>query len=261
MRGPAIFVVVVLAMLAAAIGGIAYVVSKAGPGPRPRTALAPVEVTPDVVELGTISQCGDPIVLKASLRNAGAESFHVNQVVAACGCTVPDLTTPFRIDPGQTIDFTVALDPWAAAGAQAQQVDFIYAEASRAPPFRVRYEVVSPLRTVPGAAHRTKEPGAVIKITADDGTHFTIRSVDPPVAEQWILTPSSETHVTIDWALVDEAAKSRPELFEFDSNGTWRRGKLTIETGREGCPAIHMRLYNDDGLEVPLGVSTGAQPS
>lgn len=259
MRGPAIFVTVVVLLLVVATGGIAYIVSQAAPPPRRRALLAPIEVSPESVDLGKVSQCGDLLAVRGRLRNTGSEPFHLNQVVVACGCTVPDLQTPRKLEPGESVEFTVALDPWASPGPHGQQVDFIYAEASRAPPFRILYEVVSPIRTMPGGAHRHQEPNAVIKVTADDGTPFVIRSVDPPVADDWVRTPSSETHLTIDWSLVDELAPSRPDLFEFDEKGRWRRGRLSIATDRAGCPAIHLRLYNDEHFVAPTGATPGPQ--
>lgn len=257
MRGPALFVGIVVAMLLAAIGGIVYIVSHAAPPPRARTPVAPVEVSPAVVHLGAVSQCGDMIAVRSSLRNVGTEPFHINHVVAKCGCTVPDLRTPLRLDPGQRVEFTVTLDPWASTGPHTQQVDFIYAEATRGPSFRIDYEVISPIRTAPGAAHRQQDPSTVIKVTADDGKRFSIQSVDPPVADDWVRTPTSETHLTINWELVDDLAKSQPELFEFDEKGMWRRGKLSIVTDREGCPAVTLRLYNDQDFVAAGGATPG----
>jgi len=244
MRAAVVFVAFVVVLLVAVTGGIIYILVNAGPPPPPRMVLAPVNVEPAHVDLGVVTQCDDLIRVPARLVNTSDKPMHLSQVIGRCGCTVPDLETPSKLEPGGSIDFVVTLDPWAAPGPHTQQIDFIYAEAGRAPPMQISYDVQSPLRLSPGGAHRHAEAQAVLKLTADDGAPFLIQSVDPPVCEQWIRTPTSETHLTIDWALVDDAAKQRPELFEFDDDGRWKRGKIAVRTNRDGCPAIYLRVYN-----------------
>lgn len=255
MRAAVIFTAIVATLLGLVGGGIAYILLTAPPPPPPRIVVAPVDVEPAHVELGTLSQCDGLITVRAELVNTSDKPMHLSQVIGRCGCTVPDLEVPSKIEPGGRLPFEVTLDPWAAPGPHTQQIDFIYAEAGRAPPMRISYVVDSPLRVSPGGAHRHSEPQAVLKIRADDGTPFLIQSIEPAVTEPWIQTPTNETHISLDWALVDEAARERPELFEFDSKGRWKRGKVTIRTDRAGCPEIFVRIYN-----TPTG-SRAEQPT
>lgn len=260
MRAVTIFISLVVVLLLGAIGGVVYIVMQAGPGPAPRVLVAPVRVEPSTIDLGPISQCDKAIMVKAKLINEGDQPFHVTQVVTSCGCTVPELKTPLRLDPGGSHEFMVTLDPWNAAGPRSQRIDFIYAETGRAPPLTINYDVVSPIRTHPGGGKRQPDTNLIVRITADDGEPFLIERVVPEVAEEWIRTPSPETHLTIDWWRVDQMATEHPEHFEFDADGRWKRGIITIGTSRKGCSDLKFRLYNISGTKedrplVPTGPS------
>lgn len=244
MRSIAIFISVVGILLVGAIGGVTYLIKSAPPRQPEAPIIAPVKVEPMVLDAGAVSQCGDPIVMKARLVNTGDRTFDLTQVVATCGCTVPNLETPLRLEPGAMHDFVVTLDPWALRGPHTQRVDFLYAGGSRGPQLTVLYDVPAGVRTVPGAAHRTSNPDAVVRVTADDGERFVIEGVDPPVVTDWVRTPTSETHLIFDWALVDAAAKSHPDRFEFGPDGVWRRGIVTIQLSRAECPRVQVRVYN-----------------
>lgn len=260
-RAIVVFISVVVLSLLAAIGGVVYLVMQAPPPPPPRMVVAPVRIEPSSFDLGEISQCDEPITLKARLVNDGDQPLHLNQVIALCGCTVPELKTPLRLEPGGTHDFIVTLDPWSATGARTQRVEFIYVEAGRAPPLSISYDNNSPLRTHPGGAHRQPDSDLILRITADDGQPFLIESVVPDVSEPWILTPSPETNLTVDWTRVDDAARDHPEHFEFDADGKWKRGVLTIGTSRKDCAFVRVRLYNGTVANLnPTSTPSGPSP-
>lgn len=264
MRPVVLFIGLVVVLLVAAGAGTIYVVMNAAPPPRRQIPLAPVAVEPDHVDLGAVAQCDAPIEIKARLVNRGTEVFHLTQVITSCGCTVPDLATPVRFEPGATHDFVITIDPWAESGPRARTIDFFYAEASRGPNFSIAYEAQSPIRTRPGAAHRQPDAvQAIVKITAEDGEPFLIERIVPAVTEDWVRTPTGETHLTIDWSMVDEAAKAQPKHFEFDADGRWKRGIVTIGTTREDCREVHLRVYNvpkdaSHAVRLPASPTPGA---
>ncbi|MBX3354445.1 MAG: DUF1573 domain-containing protein [Phycisphaeraceae bacterium] len=225
--------------------------------PPPRISFAEVRTEPEVLDLGVIAQCGPPIAFKVKLVNPSERTYHLSNVIAACGCTVPDLDTPLRLDPGESHEFLITLDPWSNDGPRKQRVDFIYAEVGRAPSFHVAYDVQSPITTRPGAAHRTEAPQLVLRLTAHDGEEFLIERAEPEVFEPWITTPTVETHVSLDWALVDKAAVVHPERFEFDEQGRWKRGIVTITTSRPECRDINVRVYNRGSVKAGTGFGAG----
>lgn len=254
MKAVAIFISIVVVLLLGAIGATVYVIMQMPPPPPPRIAVVPVEVEPGLVDLGVVSQGGEPISIPVRLVNTGDQAFNLVQVIPACECTVPDLRLPIRLEPGGTTEFVVTLDPWGAVGARSQKVEFIYAESPRSPSFRATYEVKPGLRTVPGAAHRRADDEAVVRVTADDGRRFEIKAIDPPVVRDWVRTPTSDTSLVIDWALVDAAAESHRGRFDFAPDGTWKRGIITITTTREEEPSLHLRVYNRKSPSSGVGL-------
>lgn len=257
MKPVAVFIALVVTLLVVAVGGVVWLVMRAPPPPPPRRTLAEVTADPEVAELGVISQCDGPVQLTARLVNHGSKPYHLVQVIAACGCTVPDIKTPARIEPGGHLEFLVTLDPWGNEGSRKQRVDFVYAEVERAPPFFIDYEVRSPLATRPGAAHRANDPGTVIRISANDAKTFVVTAIEPAVVDDWVRTPTAETHLTVDWEMVDEAAIKEPSHFEFDDEGRWKRGLITVRTDREGCEAVRFRVYNRGSVKAGTGFTPG----
>lgn len=204
-----------------------------------------LQIIPDQVDCGVVSQCESRQPIEVILRNATAEAVRVRGFVATCGCTIPDLKPNIEIGPGEEVAVKIRLELWGQ-GRKQQFVRFIDENFKPLGRVQVRYEVRSPLRTTPSGIARDVNPDGSFQLESSDQTQFSIRDCYPPVVINPISIASADYSLSINWKLVDEMALAEKpiEQFDFDETGKWSTLLVRISTDMTGCSEVYVWLRN-----------------
>lgn len=226
--------------------------------PRPR-----VRVTPEKIELGRVTQCGEPSVAEVTLINESKVAVKVDGWVATCGCVSVLAEPGFTLEPGTSRALPVRVDP-SGVGGKSQRVDFRLDGNALGGRVRIDYDVYSPIRTMPSMATRP-EKGTELLLELEratpEGEHiatpFEVLAVLPPIGRPWKAAegePPLEAGwggVIVDFAAVDElaadpASRSDP-AFEWRGDGVdarWKTFEFVIRTDDSVCGEMRVRLRN-----------------
>ncbi len=258
---------------------------------RPQLAFSPplMRIVPSEADLGAVSPCGDMHELSqpAAIINDADVPLRVVHWSPSCGCTVSDLPEEFTVAPGESVAFTVRVDPWGSWGDRTQSIQLMVDEAGLpvrpGPKILLRYSVGGTMHPAPGVVRRvlrgTEIPapstgatpgaprlspdGGQTVLASEDGSAFEITGSDPSTtAIEWHDTPIRAT-LTWDWASVDTwAAAGKDSLMaqgrvEYDPDGRWVRARAIVSTNREDCTHVVIMLVNieaDGGGTEPVPV-------
>ncbi len=226
--------------------------------PRPR-----VRITPEKLELGRVTQCGEPTVAEVTLINESKVEAKVDGWVATCGCIAVLAEPGFTLEPGASRTLPIRVDP-AGVGGKSQRIDFRLNGNALGGRVRIDYDVYSPIRSMPSMAIRP-EKGTELLLELEratpEGEHiatpFEVVAVIPPIGRPWKAAegePPLEPGwggVIVDFAAVDELAAdpaSRTDpAFEWRGDGAdarWKTFEFLIRTDDSVCGAIRVRLRN-----------------
>lgn len=227
-------------------------------GPRrPKTGIPNLVVTPERIELGQISHCSGAREFSISMRNTGDTPIAVTGWRTTCACLAPDSAGGFTIAPGEDRALGVRLDP-LGFGGKSQSIDFRVDGVVGGPRVRVDYEVVSPIRPVPGVVLRTEgKPNLVIAIERYDPEHqflakpFGILGCVPMVAKATPTGNDGQWALDIDYAAIDELAaldiNATDPAFQWIDGPKGRRWKsldLVVRTDDAECGEVHVLVKN-----------------
>ncbi len=174
-----------------------------------------VVLEPANLELGEIptNDSGVGIVV---LRNTGESPRKVLDCKTSCGCTTANCQKGKTLEPGETMEVEIKLSGGARAQKLAKTVTFL---VSGQPPLRlpVSGEAVSFVTVTPTRLDPDTHPDGQIILTAVDDTPFTIRSMYPPVVDEFDTEPRTEQVVYFPWEKFKEQGhRSTKILFTLD---------------------------------------------
>jgi hypothetical protein len=224
---------------------------------------AKVTVTPDIIDLGEIAQCGGVARSSVSLTNASSEPVKVVGWVVSCAC-IRMLDEPgFTIAARDSVEVPFEVDAWGIGGKSAR-LDFRLDGNAVGPRVRIDYKVAGPIRARPSVAIRPDrdQPMLIELERCDaDGAHvaeaFEVLSVLPPVGHIYKV-PEGEPPLDAGWggfdldfALIDELA-SAPDAaqdpsFEWKETPAGRRWKsleIRVMTDHPECNELRLRVRN-----------------
>lgn len=226
--------------------------------PRPRVALSS-----DRLQLGTLSQCGEPKIAEIILTNDGEVPAKVDGWISSCGC-ISVLTEPgFLLDPGDARTVPIRIDAWGV-GTKNARLDFRLAGNAVGARLVFDYTVSSPIRTRPSIVIRSElSKGFLVELerSADDGSHvdeaFNVLGVLPPVATVWAPAEGEAPldpgwgGIEIDFAAIDALAaepdSANDPAFEWKESPKgrkWRSIELLIRTDLPVCGDLRVRVRN-----------------
>lgn len=224
---------------------------------RPKNSVPNLEVTPERVELGTISHCSGPRTFQVTMRNTGTAPIAVTGWRTTCACVSPEAVGGFTIAPGDDHALSVRVDP-LGFGGKSHSIDFRLDGVVVGPRVRVDFEVASAIRPVPGVVLRAEgKPNLVIAIERYDADHqflakpFEILGCVPMVAKATPTGNVGQWALDIDYAAIDELAAfdtSRTDpAFEWTEgpNGPrWKTLDLVVRTDSPECGEVHVLVKN-----------------
>ncbi|MFM7260087.1 MAG: hypothetical protein ACKO3W_05725, partial [bacterium] len=150
--------------------------------PRPR-----VRVEPEKLELGRVTQCGEPTIGEVTVKNEGPIPAKVDGWVATCGCVTVLAEPGFVLEPGASRALPIRVDP-AGVGGKSQRVDFRLDGNALGGRVRLDYEVYSPIRAMPSMPLRPEKGTELLlelERSTPEGEHiatpFEVLAVLPPV--------------------------------------------------------------------------------
>ncbi len=226
--------------------------------PRPR-----VVVEPEKLELGRVTQCGEPAIGEVTLRNEGRVPAKVDGWVATCGCVAVLAEPGFMLEPGTSRTLPIRVDP-TGVGGKSQRIDFRLDGNALGGRVRIDYDVYSPIRAMPSMAIRPEKGTELLlelERSTPEGEHiatpFEVLSVLPPVGQPWRAMegePPLEPGwggVIVDFAAIDalaaDPASRADPAFEWRGDGAdarWKTFEIVIRTDDSVCGEIRVRLRN-----------------
>lgn len=242
-------------------GDFGTVLDKRKPASRD-APFARLSVSPETVDLGRVSTCGERQSFDLAIRNEGDAPVRVDAWVSTCACLIPKAEPGFTIKPRDVYTLPVAVEPWNF-GPQSHRIDFRVSGDGLSPNaiggrVRVNFTVAGPLRARPAVVTRPegKRNFAVnIDRVTSEGAFspvaYEVLGVEPRVAQ--ILQPLEDGHgaINIDFQAIDElakapAAESNPAIEWSDTaeGKRWKSIELTVRTTVEECPEIRVRVRN-----------------
>ena len=214
---------------------------------------AALRISPQKVELGTISLCRPVPPVEIVLTNDGPDPVKVVGWVSTCACVAPDVAEDFEVPARGFVKLPVRVDP-QGLGAKSHRLDFRLQGNARGGSVRFDYTVEGALVPVPVVAVRPDATDAkIVDIWRIDGAgkaleqKFTVRAVEPPVAKFIGTVGDGHAAIEIDYKAIDALAESGSGMFEWQVRGEtrrWRSLEIVVETDCEACPAMRMRVRN-----------------
>lgn len=212
-----------------------------------------LRISPQKVELGTISLCRPVPPVEIVLTNDGPDPVKVVGWVSTCACVAPDINEDFEVPARGFVKVPVRVDP-QGLGGKSQRIDFRLQGNARGGSVRLDYTVEGALVPVPVVAVRPDANDAkIVDIWRIDDAgkvveqKFTVRSVEPPVAKFIGTVGDGHAAIEIDYKAIDALAESGSGMFEWQVRGEtrrWRSLEIVVETDCEACPAMRMRVRN-----------------
>jgi hypothetical protein len=215
-----------------------------------------LRISPEKLNLGTISQCGPRGAYEIVLSNDGTVPVTVVGWVATSSGIRPGIAPNAVVAPGGLLKVPIEIDP-LGLGPKSQRLDFRLDGNARGGSVRIDYEIVSPIVPMPVLVVRPEVFDTKIvdlervvdpEREAPVGK-FAVTSFEPPVAR--VVGSAGDGHVAIeiDFKAIDALAADNPgsPLFEWEQRRDMRRWKafdLEIATDSEACPSLRLRVRN-----------------
>jgi hypothetical protein len=215
-----------------------------------------LRISPEKLNLGTISQCGPRGAYEIVLSNDGTVPVTVVGWVATSSGIRPGIAPNAVVAPGGLLKVPIEIDP-LGLGPKSQRLDFRLDGNARGGSVRIDYEIVSPIVPMPVLVVRPEVFDTKIvdlervvdpEREAPVG-RFAVTSFEPPVAR--VVGSAGDGHVAIeiDFKAIDALAADNPgsPLFEWEQRRDVRRWKafdLEIATDSEACPSLRLRVRN-----------------
>ncbi len=215
-----------------------------------------LRVSPEKIDLGTLSQCRPVPPIEIVLTNDGTESVQLVGWIATCSCVVPELEAGTSIPAGGFIKVPVHLHP-IGLGGKSQRLDFRLEGNARGGSVRIDYMVDTAILPMPVLVVRPDAVNTKIvdleRLDADGqfvAEKFTIRGIEPPVAKFVESLSDGHAAIEIDFNAIDEVAAAhdhRGTMFQWERQGAkerWKSMELTIETDCPLCERLRITVRN-----------------
>lgn len=215
-----------------------------------------LRISPDRIDLGTLSQCRPSEPYDIVLNNDGPEDVTVVGFASTCACVAPQLADRMVVPARGFVKLPLRVDP-LGLGGKSHRIDFRLEGNARGGSVRVDYRVESaiipmPVLVVrPDAAdskvfdlHRVDPEGKEVS------EKFTVRSVEPPVARFVESAGDGHAAIEIDFKAIDRLAEDeagRGSLFEWDRRSEsprWKSLEITVSTDCPSCESLRIRVRN-----------------
>lgn len=229
--------------------------------PRDRAGVRKLRISPEKLDLGTISQCGPLPTGEVVLSNEGSEPVKIVGWAATCSCVSPELDGGVVLEPGALIKVPIHVDP-LGLGGKSQRIDFRLEGNSRGGGVRVDYRVESAIIPTPVLVVRPDgSDSKVIDLDRVDldgnpvAEKFVIRAIEPPVARFVGTLEDGHAAIDIDFKAIDRLAEGfsatatsgRTGGFAWQTTGgttRWKALDIFVETDCPSCERLRIRVRN-----------------
>jgi ankyrin repeat protein len=174
-----------------------------------------ITADPTKLDLGEIPTA-DSGTGTVRLTNTGEEPRTLVDCKKTCGCTTINCPKHKVLQPGEHIDIEVRMNGGTRATKLNKNVTFIFSDGH--PPVRVGVaaQAVSYVSIEPELLDKTRNPDGMVVLTAIDDQPFTVKSMYPPVIEQFSTEASARHELVFDWARWEELGAQRKLMFSLD---------------------------------------------
>jgi len=226
---------------------------------RPRgeaRAVQKLRISPEKIDLGTVSQCKPMPQVEIVLTNDGTEPVKVVGWIATCSCVEPELTEGLTIAAGDFVKVPVRLHP-LGLGGKSQRLDFRLEGNARGGSVRIDYVIDSPILPMPVMVVRPDAYDTKVvdleRVDADGNDlyeKFAVRGIEPPVARFVGSNADGHAAIEVDFKAIDalaEGADPRDERFTWETvagRRTWKTMELVVATDCAACEALRIRIRN-----------------
>jgi ankyrin repeat protein len=173
-----------------------------------------IVVEPTALDLGDIPT-NDAKTGTVMLKNTGDEPRTLINCKTNCGCTAANCQRGKTIKPGEEMEVEIRLSGGSVPRTLSKTVTFLISD--QAPiQLPVRGEAISFVTIEPAILDPEKHPDGKIVLTAIDDEPFTIRSMYPPVYEEFSTEPKVTHEIYMPWDKWRELGQQRKLLFTLD---------------------------------------------
>jgi ankyrin repeat protein len=161
-----------------------------------------VVVEPAELNLGQIAT-DDAKAGTVVLTNTGTAARKVLDCKTSCGCTTANCQKGKVLQPGESMEVEIKLSGGTRAQKLRKTVTFLVSDQ---PPIRVPVigEAVAFVVVEPATIDKEKHPEGRVVVKSTDGEPFTIKSMYPPLIEEFPGDPVAEHEVQISWDKLEE---------------------------------------------------------
>jgi ankyrin repeat protein len=174
-----------------------------------------VVLRPETLELGEIPT-NDAKSGTVTLVNTGDTPRKVLDCKVSCGCTTTNCQKGKTLEPGEELEIEIKLSGGSRPTRLTKTVTFLVSDQA---PMRMQVSgtAVSYVTVTPDKLDPDIHPEGQLTLKSIDDTPFTIKSMYPPIIEDFATEASAEQTVSIDWqALRDRGHRSTKILFTLD---------------------------------------------
>ncbi|MCP3902482.1 MAG: DUF1573 domain-containing protein [Planctomycetes bacterium] len=174
-----------------------------------------VVIEPKKLDLGQIPT-NDAKSAFVRLVNNGETPRTVLDCKTSCGCTTANCAKGTVLQPGEEMEVEIKLSGGARTTKLNKTVTFIVSDQ---PPLQlpVSGNAVAFVTMTPDALDPTRNADGKLVLKSIDDQPFTIKSMYPPVIEEFDTTPKSQHELTLSWEKWEELGpRSTKLLFHLD---------------------------------------------
>ena len=179
-----------------------------------------VVAEPERLDLGEIPT-GDAKAGVIRLVNKGTEPRTLLNCKTSCGCTTANCQKGKQIQPGESIEVEVKLRVGPMPRKLTKNVTFMISEQ---PPIQVSVagQGIAFVEVEPKELCSDASPDGRLVLRAADGSPFAIKSMYPPLIEEFSGERGIEQEVFIPWDRWEELGGQRKLLFHIDHSKSQR---------------------------------------
>ncbi len=177
------------------------------PPPAPST----LKLEPETLDLGTVgvNKFG---VGTVKVTNVGTEPITLTKCQTSCGCTSTNCPTGQQLQPGESRDVEIRITAGAYDRPIKKDVTFMV-DGQRPVSLPVSLTVVAYVKVEPMTMDPNKNLDGKIVMRATDGVAFHIKSMSPPIIEEFGTEDKLDHEVHLDWDKWRELGQQRKLVF------------------------------------------------
>jgi ankyrin repeat protein len=179
-----------------------------------------VKAEPMKLDLGEIPT-NDSATGIVTLTNTGTEPRTLIRCKTNCGCTAANCPKGKTLEPGESVEIEIRLSGGSTPRKLNKRVTFFLQDHA---PINVNIEAqaVSFVVIEPELLNPDTNPEGKVTLKAVDGEPFVIRTMYPPLVDEFSTERKAEQVVYLDWDKWAEANRQRRFIFTIDHPKTKR---------------------------------------